>query len=1235
MPNLYTWVAGNTGGWDTAANWTGGPGAYPVAGDNVDFTGTATVNADAGAGATITVSAMATFTGGADITADQLYIAVGGDVEITGGAMFDATLLNIDDTLTVDGGGTLTSGDTTIGFTAGGAGTMTVDGMGTSWTDDGLLNIGDVGMGASLGQLTVSDGADVSVGVGNDDYTDDYTFVGDGGGLTITGASTFETNALNIAGHTTTLDTKSTLTVDGDATDGGNAGPAAIYDNFVFNVDDATIDADGSILIGNHAAASAPADGTAYMTVQDGATVTDDFMALGWEADNSGLDDGRLTIEGADTTWTDNGDAGGDQAGGAYIGVQAAGNVDLTEGATLTEEGGSHFTGVYAGAILGVDDGVHGGMVVEDGATWTIDNDLVVGFYGQGELTVRPGNYADAAGGTVTADNLIISQYADDVGYGQVYVEGDGSTITLDGEVTVGGGGTGELHISDGGVVESDGLTIGADEGGGQYQPTGNFLDITGDNSALTSTGEAQIGVASDGSITLEEGGELTTADATLGVDADITGMATIGDDASQATWTINGDLTIGGDGNGTIEFGTDGGTLDVTGDTLTIAEGDGSMGTLTLQNADSTLTFDGDITIGDGGDGTLELEDGATYTSSGDIVIGAEDTGNGTLTLTGADTVFTAGDGTFTVGQDGSGLVEVEDTATLDASAADVTVGDGGDDTQSSVIDVNDATSSFMADNLTVGASGDSANKVTAESGGTIAVTETLIIGDAGNGNVQIDSGSSLTADEIDVGKSLGGVGELDIDGDKSSVVTMHDFNLGAYGTATLDISDSAGLTTDGDAMVGTQTEAVVQTVTLDSNGTWIVEGSLTIAAAGVATVTVQGGAQLSAYGNLTIADQAGSSATVTVQEETTTDPVVQSGIGYGGTLTVGNFGMATLDIADGGLVAHESVARRQRGRRWRAWRAQHHQWRHGERHAADGLSRQRRQYDAGLSGDGSADDRWRRRYFRQWRDRRQYHRQRNDYRRQQRAAQSERQRDQRHRHAAGRPVRQYADRRHRRSDAVDPVRSWASDRDAELRFPLGNPRADQQLLRRRYDQPGAAGQYQLRLCRQHAGDRQHQSRYEHPQSADRSGVRGHVHEGGFHADQRFVGLHGADDGCAVLRRRHAHPHAQRRYRGGGPARGRYRGDAHRGPGGRAADRVDRPYRDRPGRDRQRAPDPHPRRRVRGEPAGTRPAGLPRACDPRERGVDSRALAHQRRDDYAGHVKARDHVFPHRMRRA
>jgi T5SS/PEP-CTERM-associated repeat protein len=313
------------------------------------------------------------------------------------------------------------------------------------------------------------------------------------------------------------------------------------------------------------------------------------------------------------------------------------------------------------------------------------------------------------------------------------------------------------------------------------------------------------------------------------------------------------------------------------------------ATGTTTLI-ADSSAIAAGAVVIGTGTTGygsgdlgasaALILKDGSELvaTNTGDdntpsLVIG--DTGSGTLcasegsTITSEKTVI--GNDEFSSG-----------SATIDASMwtnnGALIVGDYGDGT----LTITDGSVVSSGDTVYVG------------------------LGDGSNGTLAISDGASLTTEVSDtdegsdstvVGGLEGSNGIISIDGAQSLLESKGDMTVGSYGTATVTITNGAGLIVDGEFLRIGQAEGGNGFLGVLGTSSYLTaaNATLNIGESGTGTLVVNGGATLS-VGTTDIGSEATGVGTLLVY-----DSGSQANLGD---TTVGDDGLATLSATGGAIV-------------------------------------------------------------------------------------------------------------------------------------------------------------------------------------------------------------------------------------------------------------------------------------------------------------------------------------------
>jgi collagen type I/II/III/V/XI/XXIV/XXVII alpha len=365
----------------------------------------------------------------------------------------------------------------------------------------------------------------------------------------------------------------------------------------------------------------------------------------------------------------------------------------------------------------------------------------------------------------------------------------------------------------------------------------------------------------------------------------------------------------------------------------------------------DGTVSVIG-LGAGASGDGTLEVDPGGGFSAEG-LIIGDSKDGNGLVTVNGATGFFVAapfgggsGDGELTIGELGTGSLDVTSTAAFFSTTAVLGLDQGA------VGDLTVDGSTWGGSDLTIGSAG--VGRATIGSGAVVALID-VVIGSAagGSGSLAVDDASfsadfltvgaqgtatatfganstgTLTA--VTVGASAGAIATLTMDGatwntgsltiglaadghataGAGEVVTFNDAVLGSGQDVTGDLTvDSAalnggtlaiGLDGTGDLAIGAGSTGTVSVVVVgedqDSSGTLKIEdanwnvGSLTVGLAGTGQATVGAGATatignvlIGPGGDLAVTEAAGSLGVAIAQQVT---------IDFG-----------TLDVSQGGKM-------------------------------------------------------------------------------------------------------------------------------------------------------------------------------------------------------------------------------------------------------------------------------------------------------------------------------------------
>jgi len=378
----------------------------------------------------------------------------------------------------------------------------------------------------------------------------------------------------------------------------------------------------------------------------------------------------------------------------------------------------------------------------------------------------------------------------------------------------------------------------------------------------------------SSATVTIANGGNLTTNATTLGQVANSTGTVLL--TGTNSNWTIGtdtqpsgGGLIVGYFGNGNVSV-TNGKELLVNGTSssnIAVSLGDqaGSHGNLSLSRSGSNgsdLVIGGPLTnstalvVGNLGTGTLSVDgsQSAVLTSSEDsngvsVDVGRQAGSNGTVLLSNGGGL--ASQGALVVGDFGTGNISMSTGAHLDLNVAD-----------SAGVALYIGNNANSTGCVTLTGTGNSASYIVNQAGA-------YVIGNSGNGNLTIANGG--------------------------------------YGQGNSSTHDGSGVA----AYIGKLANSTGNVLVTDTNSIWdLSSGSLVVGNLGTGNLTVANGGSVQGFtsdlftNSVYLGKQAGSSGTVLVTDPNTTWYITN------GALVVGNLGTGNVNIVNGGNIAITSAS-------------------------------------------------------------------------------------------------------------------------------------------------------------------------------------------------------------------------------------------------------------------------------------------------------------------------------------
>lgn len=379
------------------------------------------------------------------------------------------------------------------------------------------------------------------------------------------------------------------------------------------------------------------ADASGTLIVNGGGNVSSGWGDLGVAAGIGG----NALVTGAGSRW----DMG---IGGAALGVNGVGILHVQNGGVVTSrfcEIGVQSSGSGSATVTGI------------GSLWDMSPfGAGVGINGIGTLSIQ-------SGGVVSCVGADIGKEAS--GDGEVTIAGTGSLWDVNGVITVGMRGDGDLLVNAGGRVEADRILMGRFAGANANMVINGEVDIDSDGAYLYVGYEAPSTLTLNGTLDITDPGGTVGGDdgfTVVGSSSGATGQLTInagGSYSSSAQLQLgalagsHGTVTIntggsaisrlaasspsgaagnvGRDGTGIMNIA--GGLWNCLDGALNVGFNAGSSGTMNITNAGSALSIGGSIGRSAGSNGNVLIDGpGSDWTSAATLNIGMAGTGSLTL---------------------------------------------------------------------------------------------------------------------------------------------------------------------------------------------------------------------------------------------------------------------------------------------------------------------------------------------------------------------------------------------------------------------------------------------------------------------------------------------------------------------------------------------------------------------------------------------------------------------------
>lgn len=451
---------------------------------------------------------------------------------------------------------------------------------------------------------------------------------------------------------------------------------------------------------------------------------------------------------------------------------------------TLLVSNGGDITTKYG--VAGNNSSTNGTITVTGtGSTWTNSQGMALGYLGSGTLNVLAGGTVNTTGSG--SDHSYLGLQSGTTGTATVSGTGSSWTTPND-QLIIGGGGTGNLTVSTGGLVTNTSGYLGSSAAGSGT--------VTVNNGTWNNSAELLVGNSGTGSLAISNGGDVTNTYSYIATQSGSTGTVTV--DGAGSTWINSGLLAVGQGGTGNLSITNGGAVSNTFGE---IGYSAGSTGAVLVSGTGSTWTNSNTVNVGNAGTGTLTLASGGVINvnaGAGTLNLGASG-GSGTLNIGAASASAAAAGGianAATISGGTAGTLQFKTTATSGTPYYLTKNGTSG----GTAVTVAGSTSVVNTAGYTVLGSANTYTGATTINGGTLAVSALA----NGGSSSSIGSSSSAAANLV-----LNG-GTLRYTGGNGSTDRL--FTLGVNG-GTLDISNAtvAGGFTFGNtgsvALTGTNT--------------------------------------------------------------------------------------------------------------------------------------------------------------------------------------------------------------------------------------------------------------------------------------------------------------------------------------------------------------------------------------------------------------------------------------------
>ena len=553
------------------------------------------------------------------------------------------------------------------------------------------------------------------------------------------------------------------------------------------------------------------------VTVDDGSILQSRITYLGYDVGSSGT----TTVTDMESKWATT---------YFYIGYQGDGTLNIEAGGKVSTSNGTIQN------YLGYGPSSHGTITVTGAESKLSCGNLLVGYYGSGNLTVSEGGTVVVnqtlftsldclfGNGTILTNKAVLdADLVFDVTHGlqQTFAFGTGGSLIIKpNEMTADLGAgykrNGTLRIAEGVTITSGNGYLGYHSGSkGTATVTGSGSNWTGNNFYIGNNG--------NGELNIEAGGQVDSATGYLGYGQGTAGTVTV--TGTDSLWR-NGGIHAGYSGEGTLDIKLGGRVVANVG---YLGYKIGSTGTINVSGAGSEFKCYYDLYVGNGGTGMLSIELGGQVSNNICYVGSSNSSPFSTVSVTGPGSKWTI-NGSLTVGSNyGRGIVDIKE---------------GGQATSNN--------------NTYLGNGFNSAANAT----GTVTVSGTnskwtensiLYVGYKGKGDLTVEKGGQVTVasnlEGCHLGYNAGSSGTVTVRDKNSQLIINKSLYVGYDGSGELNIEAEAQVT-NVTGYLGDHSAGSIGTVKVTGSGSkWTNSQNLYIGYVGGGVLNIENGGQLISY--------------------------------------------------------------------------------------------------------------------------------------------------------------------------------------------------------------------------------------------------------------------------------------------------------------------------------------------------------------------------------------------------